>query len=346
MNLESLYAQVKETISGLDLNSIWPGFEVLKFALYDDAACFFDGKYIEKTDDFCANTSISFQGEQIAIWMVDGEMDIPVLTSKIVHEMFHGYQTLMGWTCWPDEMEALYRYAYKAENLSLKLRENALLLGLMDRFDELAFQELLAHRKLRSMQFPWEFLYESRVEEIEGTANYVEWQVLRQLDEGKARLLENSMRASLTTPGYLFPIRISSYFTGALMVHAMRSAGIYQFGPEDRPVMAALLEHVQPSGGDFPGKADMFRKTADAVTLFQAETESIIRSALERNETVLSGPCELLGVNIYDARCLKNFITSTYFLQVRKGSEDTVLEGNFVIRMQDEKNIETVYRWK
>ena len=346
MNLESLYAQVKETISGLDLNSIWPGFEVLKFALYDDAACFFDGKYIEKTDDFCANTSISFQGEQIAIWMVDGEMDIPVLASKIVHEMFHGYQTLMGWTCWPDEMEALYRYAYKAENLSLKLRENALLLGLMDRFDDLAFQELLAHRKLRSMQFPWEFLYESRVEEIEGTANYVEWQVLRQLDEGKARLLENSMRASLTTPGYLFPIRISSYFTGALMVHAMRSAGIYHFGPEDRPVMAALLEHVQPSGGDFPGKADMFRKTADAVTLFQAETESIIRSALERNETVLSGPCELLGVNIYDARCLKNFITSTYFLQVRKGSEDTVLEGNYVIRMQDEKNIETVYRWK
>ena len=47
MHLESLYAQVKETIAQLDLGSIWPGFEVLKFALYDDAACFFDGKYIE-----------------------------------------------------------------------------------------------------------------------------------------------------------------------------------------------------------------------------------------------------------------------------------------------------------
>ena len=89
----------------------------------------------------------------------------------------------------------------------------------------------------------------------------------------------------------------------------------------------------------------MFRKTADAVTAFQAETESIIRSALERNETVLSGPCELLGVNIYDARCLRNFITSTYFLMVRKGQEDTVLRGNFVIRMQDDKTVEAVYRW-
>ena len=53
-------------------------------------------KYIEKTDAFCANTSIVYEGEQIAIWMVQEDLDESVLTSKIVHEMFHGYQSIIS----------------------------------------------------------------------------------------------------------------------------------------------------------------------------------------------------------------------------------------------------------
>lgn len=131
MNLDELYSRVSETISSLDFGRIWPGFQPLKFALYDDEKCFYDGMYIEKSDDFCANTSISFQGEQIAIWKVVDDLPIPVLASKIVHEMFHGYQTVENWNCWADEMEALYRYQYNADNLSLKLRENELLLRIL-----------------------------------------------------------------------------------------------------------------------------------------------------------------------------------------------------------------------
>ena len=100
MRLEALYHQVKQAISLLDFHRIWPGFAPLKFALYDQETCFFDGRYIPKTDEFCANTSISYQGEQIAIWMVAGEPDASVLASKLVHEMFHGFQTLQGWNCW------------------------------------------------------------------------------------------------------------------------------------------------------------------------------------------------------------------------------------------------------
>ena len=76
MDLEALYTQVDEKISSLDLNGVWPGFKPLKFALYDDEKCFFDGRYIEKADEFCANTSIEYHGEQIAIWMVRERMDI------------------------------------------------------------------------------------------------------------------------------------------------------------------------------------------------------------------------------------------------------------------------------
>ena len=346
MDLEALHAQVSNTLLSLDLNSIWPGFAPLKFALYDDKRCFFDGRYIEKTDEFCANTSIVYHGEQIAIWMVQEDLDIAVLTSKLVHEMFHGYQNLRGWDCWPKELEALYRYQYDAENLGVKLHENELLLALLDRFDDSAFRELLAFRKWRSTKFPYEFLYESQVEEIEGTANYVEWQVLKQLDESRADELTEHMRTLITKPEYLFPIRISSYFTGALTINALRGAGAYRFETAGRPAILSELKNVDPAGGDFPGRADVIRRAADAVEAFDEETESIIRAAVEKGQTVLTGPLELTGVNVYNARCRDGFITSTYFLMYRKGGEDRLLQGNFVIKMQDEKTIAAVYRWE
>ncbi len=346
MDLESLYYQVKETISSLDLGSVWPGFEPLKFALYDEKNCFFDGGYVEKTNDFCANTSIVYKGEQIAIWMVQEELDLSVLTSKLVHEMFHGYQRIKGWDCWPNEMEALYRYRYDAENLALKLRENELLLAMIDGFDSEALRELLAHRKLRSVRFPYEFEYESRVEEIEGTANYVEWQVLKQLDRDKAVELTGRMCALMTKPEYLFPIRISSYFTGALMINALRGAGTYPFETGRRPVILRELEKTGPSDGNFPGKAELLRAASEAITAFNAETDEIIRSTLEKNMLILNGPLELTGVNVYNARCLDGFITSTYFLAYRENGEDKMLPGNFVIKMQDEKTIAAVYRWE
>lgn len=346
MNLESMYYKVAAAISELDFSRIWPGFEPIRFAFFDDKQCFFDGKYIKKTDEFCANTSIVYEGEQIATWMLEEELEISVLASKIVHEMFHGYQTLNGWDCWPNEIEALYRYEYNAENLSLRLRENELLLALLDRFNEASLQELLALRRLRSGKFPYQFLYEMQTEEIEGTANYVEWQVLKQLDAQRADRLADQMRAFLTKPENHFPVRISCYYTGVLMINALLDAGTYHFDASKRPAILALLDDVEPFEGSFPGEEETVRKVSDAVGAFIAETESIIRTVLERNEIVLEGPHRLEYVNIYDARCLNGYLTSTYFLSYRDGEEVRMIPGNFVIRMQDERTIGTVYRWK
>ena len=345
MDLDNLYAQVMNAVSALDFSRIWPGFEPLKFALYDDKRCFFDGQYVEKTDAFCANTSIVYNGEQIAIWMVAQEYDIDILTSKIVHEMFHGYQNLRGWDCWPNELEALYRYRYDAGNLSIKLHENELLLALLDGYDDSALRELLACRKRRSIDYPYEFLYESLAEEIEGTANYVEWQVLKQLDENKARELTAHMRTRMTAPEYLFPIRISCYFTGALMINALRGAGRYRYEAASRPVLLSELQNVCPAEGGSAVCGKIRRELTAAVDAFNEETDSIIRSALGKDHVVLRGPLELTGVNVYNARCRSGYITSTYFLAYRDGTGDKFLQGDFVIRMQDEKTIAAVYQW-
>lgn len=343
MNLDELYSRVAEMISSLDFGRIWPGFRPLKFALYNDEKCFFDGAYIEKSDDFCANTSINFQGEQIAIWKVVDDLPAPVLASKIVHEMFHGYQTVEGWNCWADEMEALYRYQYNPDNLSLKLRENELLLHLLDHFDEASCQELLSHRKRRSERHPYEYAYESKAEEIEGTATYVEWMTLRQLDEQAAAAMTQRMHDAMTKPERLFPIRISCYYSGALMVNALAAFGAYSFNQAERPVACSVLKNVCPSDGDFPGKEDCCRRGSNAITSFEKTSEQIVQAALEKNNVVLTGPAELLCVNIYDARFYNGYMTSRFFLMYRDESGEKTIPGNFVIEMADEKTISRVY---
>ena len=346
MNLEKLYDRVFDAISSLDYESIWQGFQPLKFALYDDENCFFDGAYIEKSDDFCANTSILYRGEQIAIWSVADEPDIPVLASKIVHEMFHGYQTLQHWDCFANETEALCRYRYCEGNLTLRLRENELLLRMLNHFDEAAYHEFLSHRKLRSEKYPYEYSYESKVEEIEGTATYVEWMVLKQLDRQAAAVMEERMRAAMTNSESLFPIRISAYNTGALIVNALIAAGAYSFTATKHPFVDTILKHVRSSDKDLREKEVCDRKVSDAITSFDRESERIIQTALKANKVVLSGPLELLCVNIYDARYYKGYITSRYFLLYREGNDEKMIQGNFVIEMADEKTISCVYRWE
>lgn len=345
MKLDELYYRIQSAVLSLDYGKIWQGFSPLKFALYDDENCFFDGAYVEKTDDFCANTSITYKGEQIAIWKVEGDPDIPVLTSKIVHEMFHGYQTVEGWDCWADESEALYRYRYNAENLTLRMRENELLVSLSDSFDPAVYKELLSHRKFRSERFPYEYSYECKIEEIEGSATYVEQMVLRQLDKSAAAGMTARMCSVITNPECLFPIRISGYFTGALLINAMIASGDYYFSSANRPVIDRVIGGIGLSDGDFPGKPELYKKVSDALAAYNRESERIIRSAVEKNAIIAEGPLELLGVNIYDARFYMGYITSRYFMQYRDSVEKTTLSGNFVIRMADEKTISRIYEW-
>ena len=344
-SLESLYNKIKDTISKVNFTLLWEGFEPLKFALYNDTECFFDGHYIEKTADFCANTAIEFQGEMIAIWNVQNEMPTSVFASKIIHEMFHGYQNRQGWDCWANEMEALYKYEYSEENLSIKLYENQLLLELLEKFDQEKYEELLACRKYRFEKYPYEFSYECSGEEIEGSANYVEWQVLKQLDKEEEEKLIADMHQTLLAPKSFFPIRVSGYYTGALLINAMIHAGGYDYGPKNRPLIKRILEKMETVSEVNAGTKEDHKIVSEAYRSFMAESKRIVETAVEAGEVVLKGPAEIVTVNIYDARCYKGYLTSRFFLMYLENGENKVIRDNYVIKMKDEKTIDTVYRW-
>ncbi len=343
MNLEEKYIQLSNTIAKINFELLWSGFKPLKFALYNDSECFFDGKYIEKTEDFCANTAIEYQGEYIAIWNAEEDLDISFWTSKIVHEMFHAFQKMQKWDCFANEMEALYKYNYIEENLTMKLHENELLLLLADNFEQTKYEELLASREYRKGKFPYEYGYEAKVEEIEGTANYVEWMVLEQLAPDKAAQLLQYMRENLTQPEYFFPIRISSYLTGALMIYAAMKAGDYSFTAQQRPFGLEILKKY--SGNIQENIAHYNPRVQKAINNFNEETDLIIKSSIRADDVILSGPAKLISVNIYDARYRKGYVTSRYFLMYASGGQDKTIQGDFVIKIDEKKQIEKVYRW-
>ena len=344
--LDELYDEISKAIEKLDFSKFWEGFKPLKFALYNDTECYFNGEYIEKTDEFVANHAIMYKGERIAIWKAEEEMDISVFSSKIVHEMFHGFQHDNNWDCWANDWEALFKYEYNEENLAIKMRENQLLLDMVETFDAEKYKELLKLRKYRDERFSYQHAYECGVEETEGSATYVEWQVLKQLDEEKAQEFVEKMRRKILNPEGFFPIRIPCYDIGALMINAEVLAGEYYYSADKRPVIKELIKDIPSVETIDTIEKDVTEKVTKTCEDFYAESKRIVDSAVNNNEVVLVGPYQIWGVNIWDARYYRGYITSTYFMSYTDNGEEKILHGNFVIKMKDDnETIEKAYKW-
>lgn len=336
--LEQLYFDIKSNISRIDFSKLWEGFEPLKFALYNDEECFFNGNYIEKTDDFLANTSILYKGEKIAIWKVQEEIDSVLLTSKIVHEMFHGFQEL-GNEC--DDLLALYKYRYDAKNLGLKLKENQLICELLENFDQKKFNDLLGIRKYRERRFSYEFKYESLVEQIEGTANFVELGVLKQLSKKLYEQALAQMKARVVFENNLVPVRIISYDIGALFLILLSENNI-EFVKEFKG--STFLEKILANVNECVIPTEISAKVKAVVDNYYSRANMEIETTIFKNDVVFKGKCDLLAVNVYNAVYHCNHIISRYF--VMYGSEDDrkIEYGDFVIETKEPKKLTKIYR--
>ena len=338
MDLEKLYHEVKSCIDKVDFSKLWRGFEPLKFALYTDNECFFDGTYIEKTDAFLANTSVCYNGEWIAIWNVQEEMHPIVLASKIIHEMFHGFQMMHQDSRFPDELDALYHYKYEEGNLDLKLKENHLLCSLLTQFDKEMFEEFLQIRKYRFDAFPYAYHYESCIEQIEGTANFVELHCLKQLSAERFEKKLSAMREKIINPGNLLPIRVVCYDIGALLLYVMTEN---QIAFEDGFSSAAFSEAMI---SDVEGKAQSPEySTKELLNGYYAKARETIHKAIEGNKLISDTPCDLLGVNVYNAVFCDNHIISQFFVMFGSKDHPQIEYGDFVIETNKDKKATKIY---
>ncbi len=340
MDLALLYREIELRIRKVDFSAVWKGFYPLRFAVYTDEQCYFDGNYIEKTDAFCANTAIQWGDEYIAIWNItENPEDMDALAASIIHEMFHAFQRTSGERRFPDEREALFQYRYFADNLSTKRAEAECMRAILEANDLDAYSELLSLRKKRAEDYPYEYEYEARVEQIEGTANFVELSALAQLDEEKGNLAWKRLLDRLALPESYFPIRRICYETGAAMIACIkRCSSIDCEGFRELPFSCEVLAGV--NGGAAANDAEM----EECLDRYLDETHRMIVSAVEKNDCVLKGEYPLISVNIWDARCEGRYATSNRLLIYADGEEQKVIYGDFVVEVDTGYNVLSVFR--
>ncbi len=218
MDLKKKYQNIINKMNNIDYKKIWRDFHQYHIALYDDKNVCYQGRLFPKTNEFVANTSIKYNHEMIGIWYLQEDLDDDILTSKLIHETFHAFQSENNETRFPNEIEALLRYGYDLKNLSIKLAENKLIVELIESFNKDLFDELIYIRKNRFSLYPYEVQYEMSIEQIEGTANYVELESLKQLNYPEYIKKLNEMKKSILNPNNLVSIRIISYDVGALFI--------------------------------------------------------------------------------------------------------------------------------
>ena len=352
MELERAYREIEKRLDRLDFEALHRGFVRFPFAIYNEDRAFMDGQYFDRPGDFVANTAVVYKGRHTAIWNLDENApDFDVLTSKIVHEMLHAFQNAAGETRWADERAALMNYRYDALNFSARLAEAELMKKCFAADDREAFERLLQLRKARMERFGYEYDYEARLEQIEGTANYVEMAALEQLDAAKAREKRERMLEDMNDAAKYLPLRAMTYLSGAAFIACLKKytdMKIDEFC--DAPFAVAALENVKAC--QLP---EIDGRMEECLMEWKNGTEKIIRKTLEKDEIVLEGQFRLWAWNIYDAAydgkyaVMNNFIGYTYWDCAAQTDEELYaamkfLQGNFVAEVDRDMRMKRVWR--
>ncbi len=352
MDLAYAYAQIENRLEKLDFSALFRGFRRLPFALYDDTRVYFEGAYVEKTASFLGNTSILYNGAHTAIWKLsDDAPDFDVLTSKIVHEMLHAFQNVSGETRWADERAALVKYRYSEANFAARLEEAECMRICLTEGAQDTFRKLLSLRKARMERFPYAYDYESRIEQIEGTAHFVELAALTQLDEEKAAKSRADMLEALADPARYFPVRHITYFSGAAFLACLRRYTDFDTDAfTDTPFALAALENAQPCS-----LPEHDARVSACFAEWQAQAEKQIAQTIQKGELVLEGTYRLIMWNVFDAAWNGKYAILTSFFGYIEGmtlpdtdealfAQMKVLNGDFVAELDDTMRLSRVWR--
>jgi hypothetical protein len=333
MDLMETYEQVKQRVNQINFQDLWQGFREYEFALFDDTTVILNGTSFPKTDEFLANTSILYQGRYIAIWYLNEDTDVDILTSKIIHEMFHAYQNQMKDSRFANEFEALCTYQYSPLYLQIKHNENLLLADLVLDFSIEKLNSFLTYRKLRLTDFSYQYNYENSIEAIEGSAQYVEMQGLRALSERKYLDLLNRLIERIHKINNLIPIRIISYDIGALFLSVCFQNNLpldLEIGNTSEVFYSKLIAQTPYKNLDIVIEPEVMNFYNDDIKMFRSKIDNVIANCSE----VIKGNFELLGFNVYSARFLDGYIYSEYFLMY-KDNQQVTLFGNYLFKFEN-----------
>lgn len=352
MELAQAYREIETRLDRLDFPALFRGFSRFPFALYDENRAFIDGRYIEKPESFMGNTSVKLNGADTAIWKLAGEdWDFDVLSAKLAHEMLHAFQNASGEKRWADERAALVRYRYDEGNIAARLEEAACMKACLEGAAPDAFARLLSLRKARSLRFPFACDYEARIEQIEGTAHFVELMALEQLDGGKAKRRWAELLSALSDPARYFPARPVTYLSGAAFLACLKKYTSFDTDAfSDVPFSAAAAAGARPCA--LPSGNP---RAAACLEEWNGKLRDAAARAVEKGEIVLEGAYRMIVWNVYDAAWDGRYAVLTAFLgYIEDGAlpetdeelfaRMKILNGDFVAEMDENMRFIRVWR--
>lgn len=338
MELKAYYDTIKAIVDTVAFSELWRGFSPLRFALYRGNECVLGGAECVRPEDFVANTAVLHEGEWTAIWNALEDADPEIMASKLIHEMFHGFQQRCGEARFPDELEALRRYEYTPEGLSARAEENRLIAALTERFDADGFARLGRIMAYRRRAFPYEAGYEAAVMQIEGSARMVELEALRRISAAKYRESLASSVSALRDTGRLMPARIISYEAGALLIMLMRAHTALDTESFAGDTFAGAF--AAAAGGEEPVPADA--AVAALIRERRGSAEAAARKAEAAGRVAAEGCFELTGVNVYNAVRAGDTILSDCFAAYSDGGGEKVLYGDFAVQLDGEGRVRRI----
>lgn len=222
--MRKLYRDIEVELDKVNYNYLWSGFSRMDFAIYNKSKVFLKDEEIAYDERFLGNTSIDYNGRNLAIWYTENpkEENSKELASNIVHEMFHSYQFTNNESRFPNDLKGL-DYPMDLNNYEIKYKENTLLVEAINsnvrniKYDIL--KEIISLRALRLKNYGEIIKYEFAIETVEGSAEYCGAKALRQISkEVYERRIENYKRILSKDISKVFDIRRSCYFSGTLFL--------------------------------------------------------------------------------------------------------------------------------
>ena len=333
--MKKIHSEISRRIGKLNFGGLHPGFHPFRFALYDDKNVCFGETEIPWDNRFVANTAIDYNNEIIAIWNMKSQVgDMDILTSMLVHEMLHAYQRESKETGYPDELTGAF-YPRDLDNFKTRFQENQFLAGLAEKFDAAGWTGLKAKRACRLQHYPEAVKYEIKVENIEGSAQFVELGALKQLSPDLYRKKLDRILASLRSPAKVFDARLLSYDTGSIISMVLADNNLAQPDWEqEKPAIAGDI-----SIEEVPGLGEEFSKHFDAI-------DKKVGEILSNGEKLNISGKKLEFFDPYNTRSSGNYLYHPNFIGVGiDGQKPEFFTGTYLTKMVSHtRTIEEVWR--
>ncbi|WP_066506733.1 hypothetical protein [Abyssisolibacter fermentans] len=346
--MQNIINEINKRLDSLDFNKLWKGFTRYDYALFDDENVYFNnGEVIPVDNRFWGNTSIEYEDRYIAIWMINGYINIDVLTACIVHEMFHAHQNTCKQKVYSNEYLGLY-YPYNLENYKYRYKERLLLVKALIEKDidikENLINKFIMTRLKRAKMIDEYINYEKSIETCEGPAEYLCIKALKKLShEEYEKRVDNMCNVLCELSENIFNTRRMAYYTGVLQCmisEEMNKDVFYAVGESN----VCLFDRILKEGYDEVSEDDEDIDYDNSIIeeLYDKYIENIknnINVVLNNKKAKKeSGKFSIAGFDPNNRVLYDNMIYHKYFVIILDGNEKRNIKGPVVTYIEGENS--------